>query len=161
MQGFKVAAKRAEKKDNNEAEAEAEVEVIEIPFGERTLISTVPTPGQAALFYARLVGTNDEQETDNGTVNAVFGLLRAVLAAGDVPYLKELLGDDRISFGTLFGGDDDNEAGLVDSLLKEAAGRPTTPSSDSSPSEKSTGRQSTGRSPGKGSTRSASRSTDS
>lgn len=152
MQGFKVAAKRAEKKDD-------EVEVIEIPFGERTLIATLPTPGQAALFYSRLVAENNEEETDNGVINAVFGLLRGVLAEGDVPYLKGLLADSLITFGTLFGGDEDNEKGLVDAILAEAAGRPTSPSSDSSPSPKSTGRPSTGRSPGKGSTRSTSRST--
>lgn len=153
MQEFKVAAKRAAK------EVDDATEVIEIPFGERTLIATVPTSGQAALFYTRLTRENNEEENDNGPVNAVFGLLHSVLAKGDVPYIKELLGDSRIQFGTLFGGDGDNDAGLVESLLKEAAGRPTEPSTDSSPSQESTGRRSTGRAPGKGSTRTTSKST--
>ena len=150
MQEFKVAAKRAAGEDE---------EVIEIPFGERTLISKVPTPGQSALFYARLVSEATEEERDNGPINAVFGLLRSILADGDVPYLKQLLGEGRIEFKTLFGGDEENESGLVEELLRLAAGRPTEPSSDSSTSQKSTGRPSTGRAPGKGSTRSTSPST--
>lgn len=155
MQEFKVAAKRAAKEDDEATP------VIEIPFGDRTLISKIPSPGQASLFYARLVSDSTEEERDNGTVNAVFGLLRSVLAPGDVPYIKELLGEGRIEFSTLFGGDDENERGLVEELLREASGRPTEPSSDSSSSQKSTGRPSTGRSPGKGSTRSTSKSTGS
>jgi len=153
MQEFKVASKRAAQEDD---------EVIEIPFGDRTLISKIPTPGQSALFYARLVSPATEEERDNGPVNAVFGLLRSILADGDVPYLKQLLGEGRIEFSTLFGGDDENPSGLVEELLRQASGRPTEPSSDSSPSQKSTGRPSTGRTPGKGSIRSkASPSTDS
>lgn len=149
MREFKVAAK--------EAAGETE-EVIEIVFGERTLVSRIPTSGQVALFYDRLASTSAGDDEDSGAVAAVFGLLRGVLAPGDVPYLKQLLQDRRIGFDVLLGGDEEGE-GLVDALMAEYAGRPTTPSTDSSASPESTGRKSTGRSPGKGSTRSASPST--
>lgn len=150
MQEFKVAAKRA---------TSDEEEVLEIPFGERVLTARRPTVGQLALFYDRAAMPPSASEPDNGPVAAVFGLLRGILGDGDVPYLRGLLSAGAIEFGTLFGGDDENESGLADAILAEWAGRPTEPSSDSSPSPAKTGRPSTGRTPGKGSTRSTSRST--
>lgn len=150
MQEFKVAAKRA---------TSDEEEVLEIPFGERTLLARRPTVGQLALFYDRAAMNPTSDEPDNGPVAAVFGFLRGMLGEGDVPYLRGLLSSGAIEFSTLFGGNDDNEQGLVDAILAEWAGRPTVPSSDSAPSPEKTGRPSTGRTPGKGSTRSNSRST--
>lgn len=151
MREFKVAAKRAAGEAKDE---------IEIPFGERTLIATPPSPGQVALFYDRAATTPTEEDPDAGPVSAVFGFLRGVLAEGDVPYLKGLLQDRRIEFETLLGGDDDGP-GLIDSIMEEYGARPTGPSTDSSASPESTGRPSTGRTPGKGSTRSTSPSTGS
>lgn len=152
MREFKVGAQRATKAEDGE------VSVIEIPFGERTLVSKLPTSGQVALFYERVSSTPNEKEPDNGPVGAVFGFLRGVLADGDVPYLKGLLQNDQIDFELLLGGDDEG-GGLVDSIMEEYAGRPTGPSTSSSASPASSGRPSTGRTPGKGSTRSTSRST--
>lgn len=152
MQEFKVAAKRATKEEE---------EVLEIPFGERTLTAKRPTSGQIALFYSRIASEATIDEPDNGPVAAVFGLLGGILGEGDLPYLKKLLGGGAIEFSTLFGGDDDNEMGLADAIIKEWSGRPTEPSTPSGSSPESTGRRSTGRAPGKGSTRSTSRSTDS
>lgn len=148
MREFKVAAKAAA----NESD-----EIIEIPFGERTLTSKLPTAGQVALFYDRVATDPSEDEPDNGPVGAVFGFLRGVLGEGDLPYLRKLLQEGRIEFSLLLGGDDEGK-GLIDSIMEEYAGRPTGPSTSSSPSRGSTGRPSTGRTPGKGSTRSTSRS---
>lgn len=149
MREFKVAAKKAagEAKD-----------VLEIPFGERTLIASKPSSGQIALFYDRVSTNPSTDEPDAGPVSAVFGFLRGVLADGDLAYLKNLLQKDLIEFELLLGGDDEG-GGLVDTIMEEFAGRPTGPSTDSSGSPASTGRPSTGRTPGKGSTRSSSRST--
>lgn len=152
MQGFKIAAKRAAGKDE---------EVIEIPFGERTLISRRPKTGQIALFYQRAASAPTDDEPDNGAIAAVFGLLKGILAEGDTGYLRGLITDGVIDFGTLLGGDEDNEMGLVDAILAEWAARPTTSSTDSGDSPEKTGRPSTGRTPGKGSTRSTSKPTDS
>lgn len=152
MKEFNIAAKDAAGEDE---------EVLEIPFGERTLLAKRPTAGQIALFYDRAASDPTTDEPDNGPVGAVFNFLRGVLAEGDVPYLKKLISDGSIDFDLLLGGDDKNDRGLVDAIMEEWAGRPTGPSSDSSPSREATGRRSTGRSPGKGSTRSASPSTDS
>lgn len=149
MREFKVAAKKA---------AGEATDQIEIPFGERTLIAKLPSPGQVALFYDRVSTSPNSKEPDSGPVSAVFGFLRGILADGDVPYLKSLLQEDRIDFSLLLGGDDEG-GGLVDTIMEEYAGRPTGPSTSSSASPASTGRPSTGRTPGKGSTRSTSRST--
>lgn len=151
MREFNIAAKRA---------AGEAKESIAIPFGERTLVASEPSPGQVALFYDRVRSDPSEEEPDSGPVGAVFGFLRGVLADGDLPYIKQLLQDDRIDFDLLIGGDDEG-GGLVDTIMEEFSGRPTGPSTDSSAQRASSGRPSTGRTPGKGSTSSGTRSTGS
>lgn len=167
MQEFKVAAKNAaDPKD---------VDLIAIPFGERTLYVKEPKPGQSALFAL--------EANERSILYAAMNFLDLILVTdvdiiadalteegeeppvvqrdevGDTYYLRELLAEGRIDGGILWGGDDENKQGLVQVILEHWAGRPTSPSSASSSSRKGTGRPSTGRSRGKGSTSSPSRST--
>ena len=55
----------------------------------------------------------------------------------------------------VYGGDDLNEEGIVDRIMALASANPTEDAIDSSSSQTDTGRRSTGRSPGKGLTRSS------
>lgn len=166
MREFVVAAKRAEEKD---------VELLDIPFGEKTLYVKRPTSGQTSMFAVNGV--------ERGTLIAAMRLLQTILVTdakviaealqieekdldpktiGDIYYLRWLIEEDIISSGTIFGGDDNNPKGLIEAIVEEWAGRPTQPSDDSSESPAPTGQRSTGRSRSKrATTSSTSRSTDS
>lgn len=141
MQEFQFAAAKAE--DPNQDL------VIEIPFPTRTLIARPPTPAETSMFNLRSNGLAPERDPFNGFIPGLFKLLDDILAEGDVEYLKQLIAEGKITIGTLFGGDEKNAKGLVNVILAEASGRPTQPSSDSSPSPDSSGPRSTGRAPSK------------
>lgn len=153
MQEFQFAAL--------EADAEKPDEEIEIPFPDRTLIAKRPTPGAVSAFHLRASGLSTDDDPHNGFTFAMWHFLSAHLSEDDVDYLKHKMLEGRITTGTLFGGDGQNSQGLINVLIAQASGRPTEPSNDSSESPKPTGRRSTGRAAGKGSTSSSSASTGS
>lgn len=81
----------------------------------------------------------------------VFDFLETLMEPREFLALRRLYGKGVITTGLLIGGDDQNEQGIVDILIESVTARPLDQSSDSSTSEPSTGKRSTGRSPGAGS----------
>lgn len=147
MREFAIAADRAEP-DPDEADGR-----FEIKIGDRKILAKLPSTGQiSVLMGSRGLSSN---------LSAIHRVLRAVLTAEDYDFLIDLLTEDKISVGFLFGGDDLNESGILDTLVYEAVGRPTQSPSGSGKSQSSAGRRSTGRAPGKGSTSTTSPPTDS
>lgn len=144
---FKIAA----------AAARADAEVIEINLGDfGTVEARRPTTAQAQILGA------DMQQM--GTVNAALAFIEMLVSKEAAEYLRGLIRQGVIDREDLVGGwgeNDEglNEEGLVDQIIKGFTGRPTAPSTGSSRSQTAGGRRSTGRTPGKGSTRSPSPST--
>lgn len=140
-----------------EAEEVAEDEdVVEVPIGAKVFQARRPTVAQIALLNGAL-GAKGRQRLE-----AAYVFIEALMGPDARTEVESLVLDRRIDFGDLIGGSDRNpDGGLIDMILSEFSGRPTEPSTASSQSRSSGGRKSTGRSPGKGSTRSSSPSTDS
>lgn len=143
---FHVAAKAEAAKPGTDED------VVEVPIDGVTYIARRPTTAQVALLNASPDATYAE---------AVMKMVQALLGEDGLKHIQRLIWDRRIEFGDLMGGTKSNPKGLVSAIIAEFAGRPTEPSTDSSPSRETGGRKSTGRAPGKGSTRSSSPSTDS
>lgn len=147
---FVTAAKRA-------AEADSGEDYLEFTLADQEFKATLPTPGQAA--YLGVVFTSGSMaEVLAGALDMLDGLLE-----GDGGRrIRKLLLMGALTPELLLWGDENNEKGILGTLIElAAAGRPTTPPSDSSPSQANGGRKSTGRSPGKGSTLTDSPSTGS
>lgn len=145
MLEFKVAAEAAE--------AGEDEDVLEVPIAGTVYLARRPTVAQAALLNSTLAGNGTDR------LGAIFKLIEGLLGEEALEVIKELVWQRRIDFGDLLGGSDENPMGLIDMIFEGFSERPTQPSDDSSPSRAPGGRRSTGRSPGKGSTRSASPST--
>lgn len=135
----------------------------EAPNGE-VFEARVPTSAQIMIFLSSL------RDTENmGHWDGVQRFLKNTFKnEGDYERIYELMEEGVIDVPDIIGGSEAGEDGegrpsLFAQLTEEASGgRPTQPSSDSSKrSEEDSGRRSTGRSPGKGSIRSNSPSTDS
>lgn len=141
MKAFQMAAER-----QIEEEEAGEELVIEFTIGGEEFTADVPTPGQAAIIIGAL-GLGG-----SSGASAVFRFLRGVLQGNGYQRILTLLEDGKISFDMLWGGEGENEEGVVDWLMGQAAARPTQAPTDSSSSSKLDGKKSTGRSPGKGST---------
>lgn len=117
-----------------------------------------PTPGQTNILLS------SRRRDATGVIWRIF---ENILVAnepetpieqrhGEYDDLRQLVFDGAVPVALLFGGDELNGRGILDSIIREFAGYPTQPSEDSSPSPSSGGKKSTGRSPGKGSTASTS-----
>jgi hypothetical protein len=111
-----------------------------------TMEAKRPSEERIFLFVAAL-GGEDVNFADEAA--AILSLFRDVLRAQDYAVLRERLGDenDEVDLTML--------REVMEWLVAQWADFPTQPSSDSSPSPTPTGVTSTGRAPGKGSTRSA------
>lgn len=133
------------------AEEEGEPEYVEFSFNidgtKHTFQASRPSPGLINVLFST-------RGSGEGT-RYVWRFLRKVLVGDGYARMTELVAEDKIKPGLLFGGDELNDSGIVDYIVTEFAGRPTRSSLDSSPSPNSAGVRSTGRSPGKGSTVSA------
>jgi hypothetical protein len=142
MKEFAVAAART---TGEEAEAEADEEYTR--EGDPRLRSFLI---QGKEYWAKLPSTGQisvlmASRGFSSNLQAIHNLLRNALLDDGYPAIVELLNTDTISLGFLFGGDEQNEQGILDYLIEEAVGRPTTPPTDSSASPKNGGRRSTGR----------------
>lgn len=145
---FKVAAEASE--------AAEDEDVVEVPIEDKVYFARRPTLAQGALLNATLNSPGAERLT------AVYGLVQSLIGEEGRAHIERLVMDRKIDFGDLMGQSEQNpKGGLIDQIFAEFAERPTPPSTASSASPASGGRKSTGRSPGRGSTRSASPSTDS
>ena len=144
MKEFKAAAARAE---------DEEEKILEFAIGDQEFRSKLPSTARTAMFIASMT---DETGTGD-SIAAIFSFLKDMLLDDGYRRLRKMISDDVIDMGTLTGGGDDNDEGIVDWIISMSADqRPTPPSADSSSLPETGGRRSTGRSPGKGSTRSPS-----
>ena len=143
---FNVAAKAAVEKPGEDED------VVEVPIEDVVYQARRPTAAQVALIYA---------SSGDTYAQTVMNLAQSIMGLAARKHLERLIWERRIDFGDIMGGTEQNPEGLISSIIAEFAGRPTEPSTDSSPSQAPGGRRSTGRAPGKGSTRSTSPSTDS
>jgi hypothetical protein len=144
MKEFKAAARAADSEEER---------ILEFAIGDNEFRSKLPSTARTAMFIAAMT---DEGSTGEA-VGAIFSFLKDMLLDDGYRRLRKLISDDVIDLGTLTGGGDENEDGIVDWIISQASeDRPTPPSADSSSSPETGGRRSTGRSPGKGSTRSPS-----
>lgn len=138
------------------SEAEEDEDVLEVPIDDVVYKARRPTLAQGALLNSTLGGTGISR------LAAAFKLIEGLLGTAAREHVERLVWERRLDFGDLIGGTDENpDGGLIDLIFEGFAERPTQPSDDSSPSQEPVGRRSTGRSQGKGSTRSPSRSTGS
>lgn len=142
MKEFATAVARVE------SEVDQEEDVVEFGLAGRTLKARLPTTGQISVLLA--------SKGLAGNLQAIHRLLQNTLLDDGYEYVSDLLSDGTIGLGVLFGGDENNEQGIIDYLVDEVVGRPTSSPTDSSASPKASGRRSTGRAPGKGSIRSSS-----
>lgn len=135
-------------------EEAGEEKLVEFTLGGKVFYSRRPTPGQTNVLFSSRRG--------DGT-KIVWQIFDKILVRNDpeTPFeqrhgeyedLRQMVFDGVFEPALLFGGDELNGRGILDSIIREFAGYPTQPSEDSSPSPSPTGRKSTGRSPGRGST---------
>jgi len=110
---------------------------------------TQPSPEMISIMLSDQVG-----RTSTGVKAAsVWEFFRANMSAEDFEHLRERTLDKKTT-GITF----EHITQVMQGVIKEFSGFPTKPSRGSSPSPKRTGRPSTGRQPGPGSTRSRSAS---
>ena len=144
MKAFQMAAKAQVEREGSEEDVEQYP--IDFTIGEHELKAKAPTPAQVSL----LIGTSNLG--GSAAVGAGYRFLRGTLDRRSYNLVLTLLEAGQIGEGMIFGGEGENEEGIVDWLLEQASERPTDPPTDSSESSEPGGKKSTGRSPGKGST---------
>lgn len=123
-------------------------DVLEFSVGGQTFRAMRPNPGQSTLVLASF------NMGPQRAITAIYRFLEGILLDDGYDRITEMIGDGTITFDLLFGGDDKNDQGIIEWIIEEVGARPTQPLSGSSASSNSSGKRSTGRSPGKGSTRS-------
>jgi hypothetical protein len=147
---FKTAVEKAD------AEAKGEApEPFEFTLAGQEFVAALPSATQLSML-AIAIGDGGKAALETA-LNVFDGLLEGNGGAR----LRKLIANGTVKPSLLFWGDELNDQGIIGALVAQVTGRPTTPSSDSSATPKTSGRRSTGRAPGKGSTRSTSPETDS
>lgn len=139
MRSFQIAA---------EQETEVE-EILEFSVAGEEFKVKLPSASQATLVIANM------SRGASSAIAGVYRFLERALLDDGYERLTNLISEGELPFEVLFGGDELNEIGIVEWIVQEAAARPTKPLSGSQRSSKSSGKRSTGRSPGKGSTHSS------
>jgi hypothetical protein len=148
MREFVFSSEQAVKKQDGDDE------LFEFTIAGQEFHARQPEPGEInVLFASRGAGDN---------TRAVWNFLYRVLDGEnpertDYYRLRKLVEDGIMPPALLFGGDELNDEGIVDAIVREFAGRPPKSSSDSSASPSDDGPRSTGRVRGKGSVSSTSR----
>lgn len=147
-----VKAKEAEKQAEEGVE-EPEGDYLEVPIEGEVYRCKRPEPGVTTVLLAADAASMPR---------LLMKFVRDMMGVEAEAHIKRLLWDGAIVIDDLWMGTEQNPGGgLVMSILKEFGGRPTEPSTASADSQPRGGRKSTGRAPGKGSTRSTSPSTGS
>lgn len=146
MLEFNIAAEASEASEDDD--------YVEIPLGDKVFRAYRPTVAQGALLVATR-GT--------GNVGMAFKLIRGIVGDEFADIIEEAVWNRRLDFDDLVGGGTElnPDHGLLDGIFEQFGERPTKPSTVSSSTPERGGRKSTGRSPGKGSIPSPSRSTGS
>lgn len=144
MKSFHAAAKAADSEEE---------QILEFAIGDQEFRSRLPSTARVAMFIASMT---DEAGTGE-SLGAIFQFLKDMLLDDGYRRIRKLISTNVIDLSTLTGGTEFDDDGIIDWIISEAAAqRPTPPSAASSGSQGNGGRRSTGRSPGKGSTLSAS-----
>lgn len=112
--------------------------------------------GQLAMLNVDIASGSMSQQT-----NGLLHFIEIVLGEEVRDIIADALRVGTIDMEDVLGGSEQNPDGLIGAIVSEFSGRPTKPSSGSSSKPQPGGRRSTGRAPGKGSTRSSSAPTDS
>lgn len=139
MQEFIAAARKAAE----------DQDWVEFSIAGQEFKASVPTTGQTALIMAALgnaeIGASERMAE-------IMAFLDSVLQDDGMKRLRKLMRDGVVPLDMIFGGNEDNDRGIVEFIVSHASDeRPTQPSSSSSSSPESTGRRSTGRVRGEGS----------
>jgi hypothetical protein len=129
MREFEAAIGRAGFTNNDQP--------IEFKLGDDVLTANPPTTGQLALFF------QGGRQRGFRTITSLMEFISDILNDRDWAKVQEKLRD---------GLDVDVLSEIATYLIGEWSGRPTTPSSASSPTRKGTGRRSTVKQPAKAST---------
>ncbi|QUE25330.1 tail assembly chaperone [Microbacterium phage Fizzles] len=143
---FQVAAKEQLDEEQRAAQAEQEPWFEFSLLGYDFVIREKPTTAQNAVLLAAFADGGPEFYA------GMFTYLESIIDKGRGRMFRKLLSSNAIPLGLLWGGDEQNEKGIVDTIVSLSSGNPTVEPSGSSTSPSDTGRRSTGRSPGKGST---------
>lgn len=146
---FEVAAKQELEAEENEEQEKPEPWLTFDLADQEFVIPERPSPSQNIVIIAALASGGAEP------LRAIFAYLDNILEGDGGRRIRKLVERKVITFDLLYGGDDLNEEGIVDRIMALASANPTEDAIDSSSSQTDTGRRSTGRSPGKGSTRSS------
>lgn len=146
---FEVAAKQEiEAEENGEAEKPEPWLTFGLA-GQEFVVPEKPTSSQSIVVVAALA------EGGAQPLRAIFAYLDNILEGDGGRRIRKLVERKVIEFDLLYGGDELNEEGIVDRIMALASANPTDAPAASSSSEPDTGKRSTGRSPGRGSTRSS------
>lgn len=144
---FEVAAKQQLEDEEN---AEPKDPWFEFSVaGQEFVVPERPTASQNIVVIAAMA------EGGAQPLRAMFAYLDNILEGDGGRRLKRLLERKVIEFDLLYGGDEQNEGGIVDTIMSLASENPTDEPSGSSSSSAATSKRSTGRSPSKASTRSS------
>lgn len=143
---FQVAAKEQLDEEQRAAMAAEEPWFEFSLLDQDFIVREKPSPAQGAVLLAGLA--------DNGPefYAGVLNYLENIVEKGRGRLIRKMLARNLIDFGVVWGGDEHNPQGIVDTIISLASGNPTVEPSGSSTSQSGTSRRSTGRSPGKGST---------
>lgn len=140
---FHAAAKaQVEDEELEEQEPWFEFSLLDQDF----VVRNKPSTAQSAVLLAGMADGSAEFYA------GVLNYLEAVVENGRGRIIRRFLSANQITWGLVWGGDDQNEKGIVDTIIGLASANPTGGRSVSSSSPPATGKRSTGRSPGKGST---------
>jgi hypothetical protein len=146
---FQAAAARVQGEIDEEIEDgdRPEPKTLEFSLAGQDFELYVPTTTQIILL-----STSTDEGTLRAMLSASMAFLEGIMIGDGYKRFRKLVANGTISNDLLLGGDGTNEQGIIDWIISQVTdARPTTSSTDSSPSPASTGKRSTGRAPGKGS----------
>ncbi|QNL30003.1 tail assembly chaperone [Microbacterium phage Jehoshaphat] len=141
---FQVAAKEQLNEEQRAALAKQEPWFEFSLLGQDFIVREKPSPAQGAVLLAALA--------DNGPdfYAGVLGYIESVVEKGRGRLIRKMLAQDAITFGVVWGGDEQNPQGIVDTIISLASGNPTDEPNGSSTSQSSTSKRSTGALAGQG-----------
>lgn len=145
MKAFQLAVKAQVEREEGADEGVDEYPLT-YTLGPHELNYRLPTQAQISL----LIGTGNLG--GSAAAGAGYRFLRGTHDRRSYNIILTLIEGGEMTEDMLFGGEGENEEGIIDWLIEQVAERPTQPPVDSSSSSQPAGKKSTGRSPGRGST---------
>lgn len=143
---FQVAVQEQINEEERAAQAEKEPWFEFSLLGQDYVVREKPARTKNIVLLAALADGGPEFYA------GVLNFLESIIEGGRGRMIRKLLASGAIEFELLWGGDEQNPHGIVDTIISRSTENPTDEPSGSSTSPSSTSKRSTGRSPGKGST---------